>query len=135
ARDLGVDEHIEFTGWLTREAAVQRLQKADIAVAPFLNIEPFYFDPVKVLDYMAAGLPVIASDIERIAEMLDSGRVGLLVPPGDVAALAEAMVALAKDESGRLRLGSAARDIIERNYSRQAIAEDVLALCREAAAG
>ena len=83
---------------------------------------------------MAFGLPIIASDIERIAEMLDFGKAGLLVKPGDAEALAEAMVALASDAPLRQRLGSAARDIIRKDFSRRAIAENVLALCREAAA-
>jgi glycosyltransferase involved in cell wall biosynthesis len=133
-RELGLEESIEFTGWLPRAAVVQRLKNADVAAAPFLKIEPFYFDPVKVLEYMAAGLPIIASDIQRIAEMLDFGRVGLLVPPGDAAALAEAMLALARDAPLRLRLGKAARDMVESGSSRQDIAKDVMALCREAAA-
>ncbi len=132
--ELGLGESVEFTGWLPWEEVAQRLKAADLAVAPYLKIEPFYFDPVKLLEYMAFGLPIIASDIERIAEMLDFGKAGLLVKPGDAEALAEAMVALASDAPLRQRLGSAARDIIRKDFSRRAIAENVLALCREAAA-
>ena len=82
---------------------------------------------------MASGLPVIASDIQRVAEMLDIGRAGLLVPPGDAVALSEAIVALAKDSPLRLSLGKAAQDMINNGSSRQDIAGDVWALCREAA--
>ena len=134
ARELRIDEFIEFTGWLPRAEVVQCLKKADIAVAPFLKIEPFYFDPVKVLEYMASGLPIIATDIQRIVEILDFGRAGMIVPPGDAEALAEAMLALARDAPLRLRLGKAGRDMIENGSSRQDIAQDVMALCGEAAA-
>ena len=132
--ELGLGESVEFTGWLPWEEVAQRLKAADLAVAPYLKIEPFYFDPVKLLEYMAFGLPIIASDIERIAEMLDFGKAGMLVKPGDAEALAEAMVALASDAPRRQRLGSAARDIIEKDFSRRAIAENVLAFCQEASA-
>jgi glycosyltransferase involved in cell wall biosynthesis len=133
-RKLGIGEQVEFTGWLPREAMVRRFENSDLAVAPFLNIEPFYFDPVKVLDYMAAGLPVIASDIGRVSELLGFGRAGVVVPPGAAARLAEKIVELATDAPKRLQLGDAARDIIERNYSRKSTANDVLALCEKAAA-
>ena len=134
ARELGMNGMIEFTGWLPHADVAQRLRCADLAVAPFLHIEPFYFDPVKLLEYMAFGLPIVASDIERIAELLSFGQAGELVKPGDVSALASTMIALAGDEPRRLRLGSAAREIVERDFSRQAVGQDVMALCREAAA-
>jgi glycosyltransferase involved in cell wall biosynthesis len=133
ARELGLDETVEFTGWLPWEEVAQRLKAADLAVAPFLKIEPFYFDPVKVMEYMAFGLPIIASDLERIAEMLHFGEAGMLVKPGDAGALAEALIALAGDPRQRERLGKAARDIIEHDFSRRVVAEEVLALCRAAA--
>ena len=66
--------------------------------------------------------------------MLDFGRAGMIVPPGDAEALAEAMLALARDAPLRLRLGKAGRDMIENGSSRQDIAQDVMALCGEAAA-
>jgi len=134
-RELGMNGMIEFTGWLPHADVVERLKLADLAVAPFLRTEPFYFDPAKLLEYMAFGLPVVASDIERIAEILSFGQAGALVKPGDVSALASAMIALANDEPRRLRLGNAARDIVERDFSRQMVTQNVIELCREAAAG
>jgi glycosyltransferase involved in cell wall biosynthesis len=131
-RELGISAQVEFTGWLPRDSVVRCFHEADLAVAPFLNIKPFYFDPVKVLDYMAAGLPVIASEIGRITELLEFGRAGVVVPPGDSVRLAEKIVELAADEPKRLQLGNTAREIIEKSYSRQATAKDILALCREA---
>ena len=133
-RELGMNGMIEFTGWLPHPDVARRLRQADLAVAPFLRIEPFYFDPVKLLEYMAFGLPVIASDLERIAEILSFGQAGALVKPGDASALASTMIALAGDEPRRLRLGNAARDIIERDFSRQTVGPNVIELCREAVA-
>ena len=83
---------------------------------------------------MAFGLPMIASDIDRFAQPLDFGNAGLLVPAGDAAALANAMIALASDTARRPYLGNAIRDIIEKSLLRQTVAEKVLALRREAVA-
>jgi glycosyltransferase involved in cell wall biosynthesis len=134
ALELRIEDSTEFVGWLPRATVAQCLLEADIAAAPFLKLEPFYFDPVKVLEYMAAGLPVIASNIKRIAEMLDFGRAGMLVPPRDAPALAEAIITLAKDAQLRRGLGENARRIIEQGYSRKIIAQNIVSLCREAAA-
>jgi glycosyltransferase involved in cell wall biosynthesis len=131
---LAIEDSTEFIGWLPRATVAQCLLEADIAVAPFLKLEPFYFDPAKVLEYMAAGLPIIASNIERIVEILDFGRAGMFVPPRDAPALAEAIITLAKDAQLRRSLGESARRIIEQGYSRKIITQDIMSLCREATA-
>ena len=98
---LGLEGTVTFKGWLTREIMLEHLQSADIAVAPFLALEPFYFDPAKILDYMSTGIAIVASRLNRIAEMLREGDGGLLVPPGDVKALASSICRLANDQELR----------------------------------
>ena len=73
------------------------LALADIGVAPYPTLEHFYFSPLKVIEYMAAGLPVAASRIGQIEATLDRGRAGRLVPPGDAASI-ESVVAVSADE-------------------------------------
>jgi glycosyltransferase involved in cell wall biosynthesis len=58
-----------------------------VAVAPYPQLEQFYFSPLKIYEYMAAGLPVIASDIGQISELIEDKVNGLLVPPDDLNAL------------------------------------------------
>ena len=129
ARAMGLERVIEFTGWLSQEKVAERLRRADIGVAPYLKLEPFYFEPVKVLDYMAAGLAIVASDQGQTRELLKHGESGLLVPPGGVSALADALVALGEDRGLRERLGRNAR---ARAPTWQMTARHVLAVCQEA---
>ena len=135
ARVLGIEDSIEFTGWLSQEEVVEKLNKADIGVAPFLKLEPFYFEPVKVLDYMAAGLAIVASKQGPICELLEHGKCGTLVPPEDVPALADALVDLALNPDKRKALGQAARARIAEHYAWTTTARRVLSLCEDAAAG
>jgi glycosyltransferase involved in cell wall biosynthesis len=132
ARHLGVSDAVEFTGWIAREQVAGYLSAADIGVAPYLKLETFYFDPVKIIEYMAAGLAVIASRQGSIDRTVDDGENGLLVPPGDVEALAEAITTLASDAVLRERFGEAGRQKIAHNQSWEATAERILSLCREA---
>jgi glycosyltransferase involved in cell wall biosynthesis len=74
-----------------------------------------------VLEYMAAGLPVIATNVGANARLLDNGKCGLLVPPGDEPALEQALDDVIQDEDHAARLGQAARLRVEAEYSRTAM--------------
>lgn len=135
ARTLGIEHSVHFAGWLPREKMIEHLNKSDIAVAPYLKLEPFYFAPVKILDYMAAGLAIVASEQGQICEMLEHRRNGLLVSPGDVSALANALIQLAEDPRLQQRLGEAARAKIIHTYTWERTVQGVLSVCQEAALG
>jgi glycosyltransferase involved in cell wall biosynthesis len=79
----------------------------DIGVAPYTAQDGFYFSPLKVAEYLAAGLPVVVSDQGDLREIV--GDAGVLVPPDDVAALAAALARLVRDPSLRRTLSTAAR--------------------------
>ncbi len=132
---LGIADAVEFTGWLANDRVIERLENADIGVAPYACLEPFYFDPAKIIEYMASGLAVVASDQGRISEMVQHGRTGLLVPPGDESALEEALVMLAENRALLERFGSASRRRAETKHDGRKFYGKVLALCAEAAAG
>ena len=69
-----------------------------------------------MLEAFRAGLPVVASDVEGPAELIEDGRTGLLFPPGDAQRLATQLETLAGDPALRERLGSAARAAFEASY-------------------
>jgi glycosyltransferase involved in cell wall biosynthesis len=135
ASQLGVCDAVEFTGWIARDRVADYLAASDIGVAPYLKLETFYFDPVKIIEYMATGLAVIASRQGSIDRTVDDGENGLLVPPGDVEALTEAITTLAGDTAMRERLGAAGRQKIAGEQTWEAMARRIMSLCGEAAAG
>jgi alpha-maltose-1-phosphate synthase len=110
----------EFTGAVTPDAVPGLLDAADAAAAPYpaeAAGQNDYFSPLKVYEYMAAALPIIASAVGQIPSILESGRTGILVPPGEPAAVAEALTRLAADPALRERLGSSARADAVQRYS------------------
>jgi glycosyltransferase involved in cell wall biosynthesis len=102
------------------------LASMDAGVAPYPPRAGFYFSPLKVFEYMAAGLPVVASRIGQVAELLADGVTGLLCPPGDAGALAEALARLREDARLRGRLGGAARRAVRRRHTWGGVARRVL---------
>jgi glycosyltransferase involved in cell wall biosynthesis len=82
----------------------------DIGVAPYIAAAPtFYFSPLKVAEYMAAGACPVASDLGDIRYLLGDGERGVLVPPGDASALASALIELARDRARVASVGALAR--------------------------
>ncbi|HLJ69541.1 MAG TPA: glycosyltransferase family 4 protein [Chloroflexota bacterium] len=96
--------------------------KADVFVLP-THADCF---PVAVQEAMAAGLPVIASDVGAIGEAVIPAETGMLVPPGDPAALREALLAMAHDLPARRAMGARARRIAELKYDSAANAHRIL---------
>jgi glycosyltransferase involved in cell wall biosynthesis len=76
-----------------------------------------WLSPMKLFEYMAAGKAVVASAMGQIVDVVRDGENGLLVPPGDETALAEAVGRLLADESLRERLGWQAREDAVRYHS------------------
>lgn len=104
-REGGADRHVRVLGY--------RTDVADILAASDLFVFPSWYEGLgsALIEAMAMKLPVVASDIPAIREVLDKGRAGVLVPPGDRERLAEAIVTLLQEPADRARLG-------ERGYRR-----------------
>jgi glycosyltransferase involved in cell wall biosynthesis len=105
----------------------------DVAVAPYPPQPNFYFSPLKVYEYMAAGLPVVASRIGQLAELIHDGIDGLLCPPGDAMSLARALEQLQQAPQLRASLGLAARESVLHNYTWHAVAQRIFQLSDDAA--
>lgn len=89
---------------------------------------PHYFSPLKVYEYLAAGLPVVASAIGTLPDVLEQGTLGELVPPGDAAALAERLDALAQDPARREAMGRRAREAAVAQHTWRARCEQLLSM-------
>jgi glycosyltransferase involved in cell wall biosynthesis len=129
--ELKLGPWVQFTGAIAPDAIPGLLGCMDVAVAPYPQIERFYFSPLKVYEYMAAGLPVIASRIGQVAQALEHGRTGWLVAPGNVAELTNALETLRHDGELRRRLGAAARDHVCRHCTWGAVGAKVLDLAAQ----
>jgi glycosyltransferase involved in cell wall biosynthesis len=89
------------------------LARARVVVLPTLHREGM---PTALLEAMRAGVAVVASNVGGVSEIVEDGRTGLLVPPGDARSLATAISRLLEDETTRLALASAARQrVLERH--------------------
>lgn len=109
ARGLGA--HMEFLGH--REDVPRALASADAFVLPSRS-EAF---PNSAIEAMAAGLPVVASAVGGLLDLIDHGRTGLLVPPSDPEALAAALRSLIDDPARAASIGDAARADVHQRYS------------------
>jgi glycosyltransferase involved in cell wall biosynthesis len=113
-------------GALPHAQVLERMACWDAGAAPYLPMDDFYFSPLKVLEYMAAGLCTVASSLGELPELLGEGERGILVAPGDAADLARVLVRLAGDRLRAARCGAAARAHVVANRQWGVNAERVL---------
>ncbi len=111
-------ERVVFTGTLAHEEIAAVIRQFDIALAPYPELDhSFYFSPLKLFEYMACGIPVVAAKVGQISELVQDGKAGLLYPPGDVGALTDACHRLLGDPRLRQTLGRAAAKRVLTHYT------------------
>jgi len=130
AQRLGVADRLTFVGKLSRPDLLREYARAQFFVLPSI-FEPF---GIVLLEAMAAGLPVVASRVGGIPEIVQEGRTGLLVDPGNPGALAEALRLLLRDEVRRKSMGRDARERVTR-YDWDLIVPRILSVYTEALEG
>lgn len=131
-RNLQQAAHL--TGSVPPDQIPGLLATMDVAVAPYPNQPDFYFSPLKVVEYMAAGLPVVASRLGQLTSWVEDGVTGLLCPPGDETALAAALERLWQSPSLRHHLGRAARQQILADHTWDTVAKKILTIASPKAA-
>lgn len=116
ARRLGVEDRVRFLGKLPRADVLSALATAHLVVIPSRVGAGGDMDgtPVVLCEAMAAGVPVVASDLGGLGECIDDGVDGLLVPPGDVDALADVLSQALAGGVDLAALGEAAADTAQR---------------------
>jgi glycosyltransferase involved in cell wall biosynthesis len=110
SHDLGIAELVMFTGLVDHEEIPGLISASDIAVAPVPPMEyPLWLSPMKVFEYMASGVAIVATGMGQVTEVIRHGINGLLVPPGESSEMAAALNGLISDTRLRLQLGKQAR--------------------------
>ncbi len=122
AAGLGVAGSIRFLG--TRTDIPELLAALDVAV----NSSDYEGSPLSVMEFMSAGKAIVATRVGGVPDLLEGGVHGLLVEPGDPAALAGALRRLLGDPDLRRRLGQAARERQQREFTLEAMVDRVEAL-------
>jgi glycosyltransferase involved in cell wall biosynthesis len=115
AATLGIGSRVRFTGRVPHETVPAVLHGFDVFVVPSVSDSESF--GVAAVEAAACGLPVIASDVGGLPEVVRDGVTGYLVPPRDHGALAERMVALATQPDLRAGLGAAGRDHVVDQYT------------------
>jgi glycosyltransferase involved in cell wall biosynthesis len=119
--------HVELTGAVPPDRVPDLLRRMDLAVAPYPPIDDFYFSPLKIYEYLAAGLPVVASNVGDLSAVLDAGRLGVLTEPGDHTALAEAIASLRADPARRGQMSRDGRRHVVEHHDWAQVVETALA--------
>src|SRR5207244_7734796 len=104
-RLAGLEKAVTFAGSVAHDDVPRYVAAMDVAVAPYPALDEFYYSPLKLFEYMAAGRAVVASRAGQVAEVLVDGASGLLFEPGDRAGLVECIRRLQRDASLRQDLG------------------------------
>ncbi len=122
---LGLDENVQFCGQVSADELPDVMAAADVVVVPSVVDGSGNQDglPTVALEAMAAGKPVVASALGGLPLVVQDGCTGLLVPPGDEPALAEAILTLVRAPATAQRMGEAAHERVERDLSWDAVAQ------------
>jgi glycosyltransferase involved in cell wall biosynthesis len=116
-RQLRLENHVNLLGWISGQSKEAWLSRSSFFVLPSY-VEGM---PMGILEAMAWGLPVVSTKIGGIFDVIEQGREGLLVDPGDIVGLRNAMHQLLRNDEERRRMGVAARSKVAHEFSARAI--------------
>lgn len=118
AHKLGIASHTIFLGH--REDVYQILAICDVFVLPSLSEGM----PLALLEAMGAAVPSVASRFDGVNEVVEDGKTGLLIPPGDSHALAENIIRLLEDRALAKQIGESAREVVANRFSLERMVRD-----------
>jgi len=127
ADDLGLQNHILWTGQKEPESVMSYLAIMDVAVVPS-RFEGF---GLTAAEAMAAGLPVVATDVDGLSEVVEDEKTGYLVPPVDSALLAQRIIDLLLDPVKARRMGQAGKESVRQHFSMERFKKIILGAYRQ----
>lgn len=132
-KQAGMADMAELTGAVASHNIAPLIARMDVCTAPYPDLQDFYFSPLKIMEYMAAGRATIASRIGDIDGLVTHEENGLLCAPGSADAIADALERLHHDPDLRERLGRNARAKAVAEMGWDSVVARILALSRELA--
>jgi glycosyltransferase involved in cell wall biosynthesis len=121
----GLDDMISWVPYVPKEELARVLPRMGVGMMILKNLPAFYYgtSPNKFFDYAASGLPVLNNYPGWLADMIQEHRCGIVVPPDDPVAFADAVVRLRDQQDERRSMGQRARQLAERRFSRDRLGE------------
>lgn len=113
ARELAIDRHLVFAGYRSQEEVGEYLRQSDIFILPSFAEGV----PVSLMEAMVTGIPVVATNVGGVSELVQSEHTGLLVPPADSEALAQAIARYQDDHELRRRVAAHGRERVIQQYN------------------
>jgi glycosyltransferase involved in cell wall biosynthesis len=127
AREAGVDDRVLLPGWVSGVDKLRLLEEAAVYVLPSYNEGV----PLSILEAMTVGLPVVATPVGGIPDVLRDGEDGYLVPPGSPNELSRRIIELLNDRGLRERMGESARRRLHAKFSAHIAVPALIALYQE----
>jgi glycosyltransferase involved in cell wall biosynthesis len=135
-RIFGLDSLLEIRGRIAHEDMADALSEARIGVCPLQPVPKFLLNiPVKVFEYWACGLPVVASDLPPIRPFFRNEHAGFLVPPKSAVALARSMGWLLDHPEDAARMGERGRDLVTQRFNNGCEVHKLHRFCAQIAGG
>lgn len=122
--ELGLEKKVTFLGRLSEDDLIYEYQTADLLILPSINSHEAF--GLVIIEAMACGLPVIASDLPGVRTVFKNGKEGLLCQPNNINDLAQKIDEVLLDEDKRKEMSLNARILAEESYSWEKIADSVL---------
>lgn len=126
----GISDSVILTGSVEHSQIPGYLASLDIAVAPYLDDQNFYFSPLKIYEYMAAGVPVLASDVKQIQSIVKDFENGKLFAPGNVGSLCDNLQFLKDNKDISQKIGNEGKESVKNN-SWDAIAKRIIDIVKK----
>jgi glycosyltransferase involved in cell wall biosynthesis len=128
AMEHNIDDQISFLGWLTQKECLMQFEKSDIFVLPSYT-EGL---PNAMIEAMAAGKPIVVTPVGSIPDVIEDGINGLIIQPGNVNSLKDALSRLLCDPLERYKLGKEARKVAAERFRPEKAASGLVNLLTQA---